>query len=228
MEKMKRYAVYYAPEAGAFADAAAAWLGWDLQAGKPVPQPDYDLPRPLREITAEPRKYGFHATIKPPFRLAEGVAFVDLAKAVASLAMGLKQVVLPALQMVNLEGFLALIPQGNAAQLQALAAEIVRVLDPFRAALTEAETARRRPESLTQRQRDLLAIYGYPYVMEEFRLHLTLSGPLAPGEFAALTAAAFAHFDAVLPQPFVLGSLCLCGEDADGRFHLLQRYDLRA
>jgi tripartite-type tricarboxylate transporter receptor subunit TctC len=29
MEKMKRYAIYYAPEEGPFAQAAAAWLGWD-------------------------------------------------------------------------------------------------------------------------------------------------------------------------------------------------------
>ncbi len=228
MEKMKRYAIYYAPEAGAFADAAAAWLGWDLQAGKPVPQPHYDLQRPLRDITAGPRKYGFHATIKPPFRLAEGVVFADLAKAVASLAAGLRAVALPNLQLVNLEGFLALIPEGDCTDLQGLAAEVVRAIDPCRAALTHAETARRRPESLSERQRDLLALYGYPYVMEEFQFHLTLSGALAQTEFPVVSAAAQAHFDGVLPQPFRVACLCLCGEDAEGRFHLLRRYDLSA
>lgn len=224
---MKRYAIYYAPEAGAFADAAAAWLGWDVQAGQAVAQPQLDLPQPLADITAEPRKYGFHGTIKPPFRLADGVTADVLCAAVASLAASLRPVDLPGLQLVNLEGFLALVPQGDTAALQALAAEVVRVLDPYRAPLTAAEIARRRPDRLTPRQRDLLAVYGYPYVMEEFRFHLTLSGPLGDDE-AIVTEAAARHFAGVVPQPFWLADLCLFGEDAMGRFHLLHRYALTA
>jgi len=120
-----------------------------------------------------------------------------------------------------------LVPQGDTAELEALAAEVVRVLDPYRAPLTAAETARRRPERLTVRQRELLAIYGYPYVMEEFRFHLTLSGPLG-ADHAAFSAAADRHFAGLIPQPFSLAELCLFGEDSDGRFHLLQRYALTA
>ncbi|MFT5651936.1 MAG: hypothetical protein ACI9TZ_003433, partial [Yoonia sp.] len=179
MDQMKRYAIYYTPQAGAFAAAAAAWLGWDLAGARPVAQPSPDLPRPLAEVTAVPRKYGFHGTIKPPFRLADGVSFTDLDEAVAGMASGLKPVAFPALQIINLHGFLALVPQGDPAALQALAGEVVRMLDPYRATLTETEIARRRPERLTPRQRDLLATYGYPYVMEELRFHLTLSGPLS-------------------------------------------------
>lgn len=227
MEQMKRYAVYYAPEPGGFADAAAAWLGWDVQSGQPVPQPAIALPRPLADITAEPRKYGFHGTIKPPFRLADGVSADDLTQAVAALAATLPAVQVPGLRMVNLEGFLALIPDGDTEALQALAAEVVRALDPYRAPLNEAETARRRPDRLTPRQRDLLAVYGYPYVMEEFRFHLTLSGPMGADE-AALTQAAAAHFDGLIPRPFRLAALCLFGEDAVGRFHLLHRYAFNA
>lgn len=223
MEHMKRYAVYYAPEPGGFADAAAAWLGWDAQSSQAVPQPAIALPRPLADITAEPRKYGFHGTIKPPFRLADGVTARDLTQAVAALAATLRAVQMPGLRMVNLEGFLALIPHGDTAALEALAAEVVRALDPYRAALTEAETARRRPDRLTPRQRDLLAVYGYPFVMEEFRFHLTLSDPMGAEE-TVLTQAAAAHFDGLIPQPFRLSALCLFGEDISGQFHLLHRY----
>lgn len=227
MDQMKRFAIYYAPEAGAFADAAAAWLGWDLAQGASVPQPAPDLPRSLAEVTAEPRKYGFHATLKPPFRLADGVTAADLAQATARLAASLAPLKLPGLRMVTLEGFLALIPLGDQTALQNLAAEVVRSLDPYRAALTPAETARRRPERLSPRQRDLLATYGYPYVMERFQFHLTLSGPLKDDE-AAVTAAAAHHFAGLIPAPFHIGDLCLCGEDALGRFHLLHRYALSA
>jgi putative phosphonate metabolism protein len=228
MDQMKRYAIYYTPQAGAFAAAAAAWLGWDLAGARPVAQPSPDLPRPLAEVTAVPRKYGFHGTIKPPFRLADGVSFTDLDEAVAGMASGLKPVAFPALQIINLHGFLALVPQGDPVALQTLAGEVVRVLDPYRATSTEAEIARRRPERLTPRQRDLLATYGYPYVMEELRFHLTLSGPLSDAEVPVVTQAAAQHFAQTLPQPFRLGDLSLCGEDDQGRFHLLHRYALMA
>ncbi|MES2432828.1 MAG: DUF1045 domain-containing protein [Pseudomonadota bacterium] len=227
MDQMKRFAIYYAPEPGPFADAAATWLGWDLASGTAVPQPTPDLPRPLADITAEPRKYGFHATLKPPFRLADGTSPEELAQATARLAASLAPLELPGLQMITLEGFLALTPLGDTAALQTLAAEIVRTLDPYRAALTPAEIARRRPERLTPRQRDLLETYGYPYVMEQFQLHLTLSGPLGEDE-AAVTRAAANHFADLIPTPFHIREICLCGEDTQGRFHLLHRYALSA
>jgi putative phosphonate metabolism protein len=222
MDQMKRFAIYFAPRDGAFADAAARWLGWDLAQGRAVAQPDVVG---LADLTADPRKYGFHGTIKPPFRLAEGVSAADLADGVAQLAQSLRVVQMPGLQMVMLEGFLALIP-GMDADLSNLAAEVVRVLDRFRAPLTEAEIARRRPECLTQRQRDLLAVYGYPYVMEEFQFHLTLSGRLSAEDAPRLQTAATAHFAGLIPQPFAVEDLCLCGEDQAGRFHLLHRYAL--
>ncbi len=227
MDQMKRFAIYYAPEPGPFADAAAAWLGWDLAQGAPVSQPTPELPRPLVDVTAEPRKYGFHATLKPPFRLAEGVTATDLARATERLAASLQPLDLPGLQMINLDGFLALTPLGDTAALQDLAAEVVRSLDPYRAALTPAEIARRHPERLSPRQRDLLATYGYPYVMEQFQFHLTLTGPLGDDEAAVAHAAAI-HFAGVTPAPFHIRDICLCGEDAMGSFHLLHRYALRA
>ncbi|MGB8812026.1 MAG: DUF1045 domain-containing protein [Paracoccaceae bacterium] len=228
MEKMKRYAIYYAPKAGEFADSAATWLGWDMQTGNVVPQPTVTLPRPLAEITSEPRKYGFHGTIKAPFRLAEGVRYADFSQATARLAASLRPVVLPGLQMINLEGFLALVPQGDTAALMALAAEVVRSLDPYRAPLTKAEIARRRPDRLTARQRELLAAYGYPYVMEEFRFHLTLTGPLTEAEHPDVAKVAATHFARLVPTPFRVEDLCLVGEDEAGRFHLLHRYALSA
>ena len=75
MDQMKRYAVYYAPRAGAFADAAAAWLGWDAGDGRGRATARCAGALAIRPaITAEPRRYGFHGTMKPPFRLAEGIA----------------------------------------------------------------------------------------------------------------------------------------------------------
>jgi putative phosphonate metabolism protein len=224
MDQMKRFAIYYAPRDGAFADAAAAWLGWDLARGCAVAQPDV---AGLADLTADPRKYGFHGTIKPPFRLAEGASPDDLAAGIADLVQTLPKVQMPGLQLVLLEGFLAIVP-GNDPALHDLAAKVVQVLERFRAPLTQAEIARRRPDSLTPRQRELLAVYGYPYVMEEFQFHLTLSGRLGAAEAPSLKAAAETHFAGLIPQPFRVEDLCLCGEDEAGRFHLLHRYALSA
>ena len=153
MDQMKRYAIYYAPREGAFADAAAAWLGWDMPRGQRAAQA---LPAALAKLTEDPRKYGFHGTLKAPFRLTEGLGLQDLTQGLRALAGQLAPLRLAGLELSHRHGFLALTPLGAQDQLQALASEVVRALEPYRAALTAAEYARRRPESLSHRQRELL------------------------------------------------------------------------
>lgn len=219
MTQYTRYAIYYAPPPGDFATRANLWLS---EAAPHLP----GLPRPPADLTAAPRRYGFHGTIKAPFRLAEGVTPQMLQADIASLAAHLAPLRMAGLRLEILKGFLALIPEGDDTELLALGAEVVSRLDPLRAPLTEADIARRRPDRLTARQRELLARWGYPYVMEEFRFHLTLSDDL-PTEVAQATAATLGPwFAEVLPQPFEIADLCLFGEDSTGRFHLLHRYPL--
>lgn len=224
MDQMKRFAVYYAPPAGDFWDRASHWLGWDAASGQAVVPPDLGLD--AAAITRDPRRYGFHGTVKPPFRLADGVDPARLHDALTDLCARLAPVELPGLRLSNLDGFLALVPDGDAAALRTLAAAVVEGLDPLRAPLTADEIARRRPERLSLRQRELLYRWGYPFVMEEFRFHLTLTDRLA-GEQAAKAAITLeAHFAPLLPRPFRVADLCLFGEAMDGRFHLLHRYTL--
>lgn len=224
MEQITRYAVYYAPRAGAFADRAAAWLGWDAATGRTLPQPALPGLGDPAAITSEPRRYGFHGTFRAPFRAAPGLAQADISVAVAALAARLAPVTCDGLRLENLHGFLALTPMGCEAALLGLGAAVVEGTDTLRAPLTEAEIARRRPDRLSPRQRDLMARWGYPHVMEVFRFHLTLTDRLA--DPAPAFTALMAHFAPVLPRPFVIEDLCLFGEAASGRFHLLHRYAL--
>lgn len=218
MENMKRYAVYYAPRAGGFADRAGEWLagGVDLPG----------LPRPAAEITGEPRRYGFHGTIRAPFRPAEGVDGVAINAVVAALAAKLAPVVCEGLAVENLHGFLALTPLGCEAALLEMGAAVVEGTNGLRAPLSEAEIARRRPDRLSARQRVLLDHWGYPHVMEEFRFHLTLTDRLPDAEAAAVATVVGAWIAPVLPRPFVIEDLCLFGEDAGGAFRLLHRHAL--
>jgi putative phosphonate metabolism protein len=227
MTNFARYAIYYAPPPGGLTDFAALWLGWDPAGGRACPHPALPgLPRPVAELTESPRKYGFHGTLKPPFRLAPGQNRAALEAALAALAATLAPVTLPGLRLARLGGFLALVVEGNTAPLAALAAEVVARLDPFRAAPSEAELTRRRAAGLTPAQQENLARWGYPYVMEEFRFHLTLTGALTQAEAEATRAALSPVLAPLLPRPFILGDLGLFGEDDRGRFHLLHRVPL--
>lgn len=226
MTRMKRYAVYYAPRPGAFAARANAWLGRDPETGAALPQPVLPgIPDPAA-LTTDPRRYGFHGTIRAPFRPAQGIGLPDVAARVAALAATLAPVACDGLALENLHGFLALTPLGCEAALLDLAARVVEGTNDLRAPLTPAEIARRRPEGLTARQKDLLALWGYPFVMEEFRFHLTLTDRLFGPGAAPVADALKTHFTPVLPRPFVLEDLCLFGEDEEGRFHLIHRYAL--
>ncbi|MCF1708674.1 DUF1045 domain-containing protein [Tabrizicola sp. J26] len=222
-----RYAIYWAPEPGPLADWAAGWLGWDPVGGTEPSHPDLPgLPRPVTEITATPRKYGFHGTVKPPFRLADGLDAAELDQTARALCADLAPVALPGLALHRIGGFVALTPEGDQTALAGLAARVVGALDRFRLPPDAAEIARRRPERLSERQREHLARWGYPYVMDEFRFHLTLSGDLPAAEAEALVSALAPAVAPLLPRPFSVDSLCLFGQADDGRFRLIERYAL--
>jgi len=223
----RRYAVYYTPPPGALASFGAAWLGWDAARGAAQAHPALDgLPHPVAEITETPRRYGFHATIKPPFRMAAGRSAEDLAWALDAFCQRHAPVETPALVLRRLGRFLALVPGDDGAALSALAAGAVEALDEFRLPPGDEELARRRKAGLTDRQEALLLRWGYPYVMEEFRFHMTLTGRLSAEDLAAVEDALSPALADCLPRPFALDALALMGEDEAGRFHQIHRYPL--
>lgn len=217
-----RFAIYYVPPEGTLAEFGATWLGWDVVTGRDVPQ--FDVPG-LHDITMTPRKYGFHGTLKPPFRLADGQTQGALEKAAAGLAGGLEPATCEWLKLTPLGRFLALTLQGDQAGVRRVAEACVRDLDSFRAPASEAELARRRKAGLSTRQEALLAQWGYPYVFEEFRFHMTLSGRMPKDQLAAWTGTLEQKLPDML-KPFVMDQIALCGEREDGRFELLHRYTL--
>ena len=225
MSDYSRYAVYFLPDGG-FYRLGADWLGWCSRQGAVRMHPELaGLSRPIAQITDTPRKYGFHATIKPPFKLAKGQSAHDLAARFRELCKATSRVEIPVLEIRRLGGFVAAVPASHNPALQELAATMVKGLDPFRAPASEAELAKRRSANLTPRQEEMLAVWGYPYVMEEFRFHMTLSGRLPQEDIARWSERVQAHMPD-LPAPFALDQIALCGERADGRFELLHRYAL--
>jgi len=222
--EFRRYGIYVVPE-GAFYAAGAVWLGWDSVAGIPVSHPDVsDLPDTAEVMTATPRKYGFHGTIKPPFFLAEGTDVDTLHEAAAAFCASRAPLTIRQLEVRRLGGFIAVVPSEPNAALADLAGATVEALDAFRAPPSEAELTRRRKAGLSDRQEALLQRWGYPYVMEEFRFHLTLTGRLPSDKADQARETLAAYMAPALPQPWTLDSVCLMGEDEEGRFHLVHRY----
>lgn len=222
----RRFALYYVPPADAgWARFATRWLGWDMVAGRGVDHPA-GIALDLAAITAVPRRYGLHATLKPPFRLAAGRDRAGLEAACETLAAGLAPARAEGLDLAPLGRFLALRPVGDAAALNALAAAWVTGLDDFRAPPEAAETARRNQTDLTAAQAANLARWGYPFVLGEFRFHITLTGRLDPALLAQVRAVLAQHLLPQLPAPFVVADVALAGEGPDGRFRLLRRFPL--
>lgn len=229
MTIFQRYAVYWAPQAGPLAGFLANWLGRDAVANKARPHPTIaDLPAPASSITRTPRKYGAHATLKPPFRLAEGEDFDTLRAGFHGLAAKLAPVIMEGLILNRLGGFLALTPTGDPTALGSLAAACVRNLDHFRAPAPPDDLKRRRVNGLSAAQKRNLIIWGYPYVLDEFRFHVTLTGKLDPATADATKAALAPVLAPLLLAPFRIDDICLYGEDQNSLFHEIDRAPLSA
>ena len=221
-----RYAIYFAPPAeDEWAIFATSWLGWDMEAGREVPHPSI-AGVDTTAATDVPRKYGLHATMKPPFHLHPERTVDDLKAACAQLAGTQRSVTLDGMEIARLGRFLALRPMGDEAALNALAAACVRDLDRFRAPASQAELERRRAARLTPEQDANLVQWGYPYVMDAFRFHITLSGKLDKTTLATVQMTLQSQLGPLLPTPFRIDNLALVGEAEDGRFHLVHRYAL--
>ncbi len=227
MGEYRRYAIYWAPERGsALARFGADWLSWDAEAGEVRTPPQVPgLPAPPAELTTAPRRYGFHATLKAPFRLRDGESPEALAAAVAALAAAEAPFDLPPLTIAALGPFLALVLSEPCPRLDRLAASCVMGLDGFRAAMEPAERAQ-RAAGLDAVETTMLDRWGYPFVLDHFRFHLTLTGPLDDA-MRRQTAAALAPVLApILTGGQRISEICLFGEPEAGPFRLLQRFPL--
>ena len=216
-----RYAIYFTPAHGSpWWQFGAHWLGRDECTDTPLVHAAVaDIsPDELHQITEYPRRYGFHATLKAPFSLREGVTLADLEQGMRALAQAQKAVPLGPMQASRMDNFVALVPVQPPAALAALATLCVTSLDHLRAPLTQPELARRLAQHLNTREQELLMQYGYPHVLERYRLHLTLTGPLS--DVAAQTvvdalADKVSHLNHAVP--LVLDRLCLFVEPGPGQ-----------
>ena len=216
-----RYAIYYIPDLPLF-QIGSDWLGWNSITGQ-----ETTLSANHRRITDRPRKYGFHATVKPPFSLASNSTQGDLQDAFQTFCATVSPATGGTLKISRLGRFLAMTQDVQSNEVTELAASTVSHFDKFRAPLSDQDMEKRRQRRLTPQQDALIVRWGYPYVMQEFKFHMTLTGPLQNDEIDAIEHDANTRFREFLGQPLKIASLALLGEDSDsGRFHVVDKLSL--
>ncbi|MEW9835528.1 DUF1045 domain-containing protein [Mesorhizobium marinum] len=214
-----RYAIYFTPGRNdPLTRIAASWLGRDpFSGGQPgAPAVTGLSPAEIAYHTASARRYGFHATLKAPFRLADNATEAELDQAIASYAASAEPILLSKLVPARIDGFLALVPGSPAPDLDAFAGDVVTTFDRFRAPLSEAEIKRRNPDALSPEEFRNLMRWGYPYVFESFRFHMTLTGRVPDADLPRVRAAIDEVFAAALEEPARIDGLALFVEPEPG------------
>ena len=213
----ERYAVYFCPRPDtALARFGERWFADDRATGIPD------------SLIAQARRYGFHATLKPPFKLNQGVTFEDLTEATAQLAAALPVVTLEGLVLKEIGRFLALVPARGSPDLDDIAFRCVCALDHLRAPLDASEISRRLDAGLTARQESLLFTWGYPYVGKEFRFHMTLTGQLTQPEKRRARGKLEELVQGFARTQVLLEDLCICGDPGNrAPFQVIKRVPLR-
>jgi putative phosphonate metabolism protein len=216
----QRYAIYFAPaKATPWWNLGAHWLGRDeFTNAALVPTEFLSIGAEERlVITSDPRRYGFHATLKAPFRLKQHKTLQELMDRTRTLAAKLVALPLGPLQAQSLGKFVALTPTHSSSELQALAADCVVALDDLRAPLSPEDLTRRQVSKLDAREMELMNRYGYPYVLERFRFHFSLTGQVDPSS-RQRTIQAVAEQVCLMnaTAPMVLDRLCVFEEAYPG------------
>lgn len=221
-----RYAIYYAPQRDdTLWQAGCGWLGRDPAGGTLADPPDI---AGLADLTADPRVYGFHATLKPPMRLRHGAARGDVLDAMEQVAAAIPRFTLPPLAVADLGGFLCLRETVDSAALQALSDASVAGLDHLRAAPDGAELTRRRAAGLSPAREANLQRWGYPDVFATWSFHMTLSRRLEGPQMRRLRPAAETWFCEALAASRSVTTICLFEQARSDPFLLTERLDLAA
>ncbi len=213
-----RYAIYHTPDHNhPLTKAAAQWLGRDAFGGvvSEPEQPTQWSPAEQRLLVSDAARYGFHATLKAPFSLAAQHTEPELAEAFGQLVWK-EDLVIPSLELRQIDGFFALVPAQTIDAIQDFAALVVRQFDRFRAPLTPSDIARRNPEKMTERQRGFLENWGYPYVFEEFFFHMTLTSRVPPESAGLVRSVLEKYFADFIGKPHPINHIALFVEPAPG------------
>jgi len=229
---MTRYAIYFTPGPDhPLTEFGAAWLGRNPYTGEVTAPEGFEMlePEDQAEITSDARHYGFHATLKAPFSLAPDTEESAFLAALKTEAATLAPFEAPPLALGDdLGGFMALLLSERSTAFEALHDRVLHAFEPYRAPLTEAELERRRRARLSERQEAYLTRYGYPYVLEDWIFHMTLTKRLSDDFLREqIKDALEAPLSYLCAEPLMVDALCLFKQETrETPFRVLARVPL--
>lgn len=228
-----RLGIYFVPDPEtALYQQASRWLGYDIHGGREL---HYDktllrINPQHQQLVAPARRYGFHATLKAPFRLRDGEKVETIVEALHEFSGRFRKFTLPSLQLQTFSSFSCLVPEKTSSEINDIADQLVHDFDKFRSPLTKEELDKRMAKKISTRQLLLLRQWGYPYVFDCYRFHMTLTGtlpsdPLKKNEIQELLAR---YFEPVLKQPICFNAISLvCEPEPKSCFVHVQQFPLR-
>jgi hypothetical protein len=225
-----RYAIYFVPALDSdLYRFGSAVLQFDAYAARSVLPPEELRGEAWRELTDEPRRYGFHATLKAPFYLSPSSSEPQLVSAMQSFAAIGRRVATITPVVRILSGFIAVVAEQPNPSLDGLAADCTTIFDAFRAPMSAPERARRLAAGLNPSQIENLDRWGYAYSFGEFRFHLTLTGGIEVARRDAALRTLQVLFERMRGGgPVAVDRIALVKQDsAEANFRVLAQATLR-
>ncbi len=184
MTNYKRVAIYFLPKKNSsLENFGKNLLGRDINKKKKISltrRQKYFINRgftyfdELKNYCEQPAKYGFHATLKAPFRLKRNVKTKNFYDVISHIATQHSRFKIKGLKIVYSKKFTFITSRKPNKLLINLENDLVKHLDTFRAELNKTEIKKRIPDSLTFKQNKYLKEWGYPFVFDQFKFHMTL------------------------------------------------------
>ena len=214
-QAFERYAIFWTPAEGSpFARLGRRWLE-----AEPTLADHLGVhPAELEAATAEPRRYGLHATLHAPFPLRPQHTAASLNDQLRCFAAGRPALPLGPLRLERIGSFLALVaPDERESRLRGLHIQCLFAFESFRDENSLEDAARRAIDASQTTQKLLVAQWGYAHVLHLFRFHVTLTGRLETAALDALSERLAPVVEELNQAPVLLDALCLFGDPGNGQ-----------
>lgn len=236
MKKYSRYAIYYAPpKESNLEEFGRYWFGWDPLNAKLINNKQrinylngFGI-KNLKNIDKNvliAKKYGFHGTLIPPFKLNKNYSTNLLFKKTEDIAKKFKKFKFYKFKLKKINNFYAFVQNKKNNNINKLSNRLVRELFKFRSPLTKKEIDRRNPSKLSKLQLNILHKWGYPYLMSEFNFHMTLASEVTGNKLYFELKKIEKNKEIILNEINNFDKIYIFGENQKGMFENLENFSL--
>lgn len=236
MKKYSRYAIFYAPpKESNLEEFGRYWFGWDPLNAKLINNKrriNYLNRFGIKNLinidknVLIAKKYGFHGTLIPPFKLNKNYSTNTLFKKTEEIAKKLKKFKFYKFKLKKINNFYAFVQNKKNNNINKLSNRLVRELFKFRSPLTKKEIDRRNPSKLSKLQLNILYKWGYPYLMSEFNFHMTLASEVTGNKLYLELKKIERNKEIILNEINNFDKIYIFGENQKGMFENLENFSL--